>query len=132
VISSLLKIVSLVAVAALLISFGAFVADQAGDSSKQTVAKLADAGAAAQPVPVTDETLNEPNPGPRVERQREQAHPGWREVVDDANDVLVSPFSSLAGDSSLWAQRLVTGLLALLVFGVGIGFLGRTAALRGV
>ena len=130
-ISSLLKIVSLLAIAVLLVSFGAFVADQAGESSKATVAKLDDDGVAPT-VPMRKDTLNAPDPAPRVERHREQAHPGWREAVDDVNDVLVSPFSSVAGGGSIWSQRILTGLLALLVFGVGVGFLGRTAALRGV
>ena len=44
-----------------------------------------------------------------------------REAIDEANDVIVSPFSGVvSGSNSIWAQRAVTTLLALLVFGVGL------------
>jgi len=133
-VSSILKIVSILCTLALLASFVAFASDEAGHGSKDTVAKIAYAdgtpgGAAAAP---TRKQLNAPSPPRRVEKMREQAHSGFREAADDANDVLSAPFTSLAGDGSIWAQRLITGVLALLVFGAGLGFLARIAALRGI
>jgi hypothetical protein len=132
-----MKLVALLCAAVLLVSFAAFASDEAGDNSKKAVAELdssADGGAAraAQAPPRVDTTaLNDPSPSARVERVREKEHPGWREVVDDGNDVLVSPFTGIAGDDSIWAERIVSGLLALLVFGVGLGFLARAVSLRG-
>ena len=130
--SSILKIASILCSLALLVSFAAFASDEAGDGSKKTVAQIASADGRAAVAPPTQRQLNEPSPAPRVEKMREKAHSGFREVADDANDVLASPFTSLAGDGSIWAQRIVTGLLALLLFGAGLGFLSRIAALRGV
>jgi hypothetical protein len=34
--------------------------------------------------------------------------------------------------NSIWAQRIVSGLIAFLVFGVGLGFVARYASTRGV
>jgi hypothetical protein len=131
VISSLLKIVSILCCLVLLISFGAFVSDEAGHSSKQTVAKIETADASENvgaPAPV----VNQASPSPRTERMREKEHGAMREHIDDANDILVSPFKSIVSSQSLWAQRIVSALLAFLVFGVGLGFLGRYASQRGV
>ena len=70
----------------------------------------------------------EANPPPAVERQREKDHGTVRETIDDANDVLVSPFTGLTSSSgNHWVQRGVPALVALLVFGLGLGFLARFA-----
>jgi hypothetical protein len=132
VISLLLRVASIACVVALLFSFAAFARDSASDGSKQTVAQIAEAddgpgGRVDKPI----EALDQPGPPARVERLREKQHSGPREVADDANDVLTAPFSSLGGDS-IWAQRIVSGLLALLVFGAGLGYMSRVAAMRGV
>ena len=126
-----LRILSLVCIAAIVVSFGAFASDEAGKGSKQTVAKLAGASdvEVAQREPVN---VDAASPGPRVERLREQRHGTMRERLDDVNDELTAPFASLVSPDSIWAQRIVSGLLALVVFGVGIGFLSRVAAARGV
>jgi hypothetical protein len=130
VISSVLKIAAIGCALVLLISFGAFVSDQAGASSKQTVAKINTADSSENPYSPT--VVNQASPNPKTERLREKQHGALREKVDDANDVLVAPFNGVVSSNSLWAQRIVTGLLALAVFGMGLGFLGRYAALRGV
>ena len=46
-----------------------------------------------------------------------------REVVDDANDVLLAPFVDLIDSDSAWVNHGVPTLLALLLYGVGLGFL---------
>jgi hypothetical protein len=129
----LLRVASLVCIVALLFSFAAFAKDSASDGSKQTVAQIAaaDDGARGGAGP-SKEALDQPSPPPRVERVREKQHSAPREVADDANDVLTAPFTSFVGGDSIWAQRIVSGLLALLIFGVGVGYLSRVAALRGV
>jgi hypothetical protein len=135
VISSVLRLASLACIAVVVISFAAFASDRAGSGSRQTIEQLAAAdgpgaggGGRAQRVTVD---VDRPNPGTRVEKLRERDHGKAREMVDDANDELTSPFQGVvSGD--IWTVRIVEGLLALLVFGAGVGFLGRVAALRGV
>ncbi len=69
-----------------------------------------------------------PDPTPRDERAREARNSAGREYIDDANDVLLRPFSGLvANDHSRWVQRGVPALLGLLVYGFGLGFLARYA-----
>ena len=44
------------------------------------------------------------------------------ETIDDANDTLVEPFAPVVdGAGSKWVRRLVPALLALLVYGFGLG-----------
>jgi hypothetical protein len=129
-VSSILKLVSLVCCAVLAFSFAAFVSDQAGSGSKQTVAKIASADAPTT-APVQP-NVDVANPDPATERAREKRHGALREKLDDANDVLTKPFAGVASSGSLWSQRIVSTLLAFLVFGVGLGFLGRYASTRGV
>ena len=110
---------STIAALVLVISFGLFAVDQAQDSSKQTVAdlgrKLGPSDAAAN--------VNQADPSPRTERQREKKHGDVREAIDDANDVLVSPFASVVDSDSIWVQRGIPSLIALLLFGVGLRIL---------
>jgi hypothetical protein len=69
-----------------------------------------------------------PDPTPRDERAREARNSAGREYIDDANDVLLGPFSGLvANDHSRWVQRGVPALLGLLIYGFGLGFLARYA-----
>ena len=47
-----------------------------------------------------------------------------REVVEDANDVLVGPFTGLVESSTdRWVTHGVPALLALLLYGLGLGML---------
>ena len=62
-------------------------------------------------------------PSPAEETQRERANSGVRELVDDANDVLLAPFSSLAESNNAWVNHGVPTLLALLLYGLGLGLL---------
>jgi hypothetical protein len=48
------------------------------------------------------------------------------------NDVVTGPFTTVVADGSIWAQRVVTALLALAVFGLGLSFAARMVALRGL
>jgi hypothetical protein len=71
------------------------------------------------------------SPDPDQERDREQVNSRAHEWVDDANDVLLQPFSVVAdGSSSKWVRRSVPALLALIVYGFGLGLLARVAAGR--
>lgn len=68
-----------------------------------------------------------PDPTPRAERARERRNGTVREWVDDANDVLLKPFQPLVSDRSIWAQRGLAALIALLVYGLGLTLLANFA-----
>jgi hypothetical protein len=121
VISRLLTWVSTIAALVVLASFAMFAIDQAQSGSKHQVAKI---GAGLEPV-TSASNVNQANPSPKTERQREKMHGQVREAIDDADDVLVKPFASVvsSSSSSIWAQRGIPALIAFLVFGVGLRLL---------
>ena len=129
-VSSVLRLASILCIGAIVLSFAAFASDKAGDGSEETVARIGEPDAGRGGALPTD-ALNEPSPPPRVERLREEQHAGWREAIDDVNDVVTGPFTTAVADGSIWAQRVVTALLALAVFGLGLSFAARMVALRG-
>ena len=107
-----LRIIAILVSVVIVLSFGLFAIDELNGASARNEAKL------AQDLEV--------NPGPAAERQREKDHGAVREAIDDANDFVVSPFDGLVSShDSLWTQRGVPALLALLLFGLGLGFLSR-------
>jgi hypothetical protein len=53
-----------------------------------------------------------------------------RKGLDEASAELTSPFAGLASGSSEWATRGVKLLLALLIYGFGIGYLARALRVR--
>lgn len=56
---------------------------------------------------------------------------GVQKTLNEAARTVTSPFKSLTSDSSsAWLQHGEDTLLALLVYGVGVGFLGRIVRLR--
>ena len=108
--------VSTIAALVLVASFGLFAIDQARDGSKQQVAKLG-----SQLEPTTAATnVNQADPSPRTERARERKHGDVREAIDDVDDVLVAPFAGVVDSNSIWVQRGLPTLIALLLFGVGL------------
>jgi hypothetical protein len=108
--ASLLRIAAVTATAILVFSFLAFASEEAGHGSQTQVEKLGEA-------------LDEPAPAANVERVRERRHGTVREKIDDANDVLLRPFSGLIDSRDVWVQRIVPGLLGLLVYGLGLSLL---------
>lgn len=55
---------------------------------------------------------------------------GLREAVDSAFSTISSPFSGLtSGMSSAWTLHIVDTLLALLIYGFGLGYLARVLRL---
>lgn len=111
--------VSTFAAVVLLISFGLFALDQARDGKEQQIARLAE-GADTEDAA---SNVNQADPSASTERARERKHGDVREALDDANDVLVSPFSGIVDSDSIWIQRGVPTLIALLLFGVGLRIL---------
>jgi hypothetical protein len=102
-----LRLLSRFAVLAVLLGFGLFAVDELRGASDATRAELR---------------------GDEPEAVRDARHGPLREAVDDVNDVLLAPFEVVAQDlPSAWAQRGVPALLALAVFGFGLGTLARYA-----
>jgi hypothetical protein len=110
---------STIAALVLLASFGMFAVDQANNGSKQQVAKL---GSEIETGAVTT-NVNQADPSPKTEREREKKHGDVREAIDDVDDVLVSPFTGVVDSSSIWTQRGVPTLIAFLLFAVGLRIL---------
>src|SRR5215211_9380728 len=53
-----------------------------------------------------------------------EAHQGrFHEAIDDANDVLLRPFVDLIDSDSAWVNHGIPALLALLIYGFGLGLL---------
>jgi hypothetical protein len=108
--------VSTIAALVLVASFGLFAIDQAQAGSKHQEATLNnEIGPTSAAVDV-----NQADPSPKTEREREKEHGQVREAIDDADDVLVSPFTGVVDSNSIWVQRGVPTLIALLLFGVGL------------
>jgi hypothetical protein len=102
------------------VGWGWFVINETSAASAQSQAEIAGQTAARTA-----------SPDPDQEHDREKVNSKVHEVVDDANDILLRPFSAVAeNSSSKWVRRTVPALLALLVYGFGIGILARMAAGR--
>ncbi|HEX8857288.1 MAG TPA: hypothetical protein VF752_16965 [Thermoleophilaceae bacterium] len=101
-----LRAASTVAVLIVVASFTMFVVDEAGKGSDQQVRMV-------------QNDINTTAPDATTEKRREAQHSAVREKIDDANDVLVKPFTGIvSGSGSVWVQRGVTTVLALLLYGL--------------
>jgi hypothetical protein len=66
-------------------------------------------------------------PAPRPTQHESSA----RQLIDEASDALTSPFAGVVSSSSgEWATRTTRLLLALVVYGFGLGFLARVLRAR--
>jgi hypothetical protein len=110
----IIRTVATVASLVVLAGFAAFALDQLRTASKRTQDELAGVHAA--------------DPTERQENARERRHSRVREWLDDANDILLAPFA-WAGDGAddRWVRRGLPALVALVVYGFGLGFLARFA-----
>ena len=116
--ASFVRLLAIAASAVIALSLIIFALDQSGEGRDTQLRSLQ--GADATSVVRKQEDLDVPKPAPEVERVREQEHSSAREFIDDGNDILVTPFTGIAGtDSNIWIQRLVTAGLGLALFGFG-------------
>jgi hypothetical protein len=74
-------------------------------------------------------------PAELAQRERAPAAPkhhesAVHEVLDEVSGELTSPFSGLTSGSSEWATRGIELMLALLVYGFGLGYLARVLRVR--
>jgi hypothetical protein len=117
--SRLLRTVAVVASIFVVLGWGLFALDQARGASNASIAGIA------------GDPASYPDPTPRQEKAREKLHSKPREFVDDVNDILLAPFAGVTSSSSSeWMRKSVPALLALLVYGFGLGYLARYTAAR--
>jgi hypothetical protein len=112
---ALLRIGSRIACLIVIVSFGLFVIDQTSSASTHQ-----------------REALNGTNGGPASVPAAQPAKEGEaHKAIDEVADKITSPFSGItAGSTSQWVIRGVATVMALLVYGVGLGFLARFLRLR--
>jgi hypothetical protein len=108
----LLRLIALVACSIIALSFVLFAAEQASDASKGQVSAVVD-------------------PGGAKEQQRQAlGHTKAREIIDDADDIILRPFAGAVNSQDAWVNRGVPTLLGLLVYGFLILFLARLLKIR--
>ena len=114
---SVIRLAAIVMSGFVLIGFAFFAADELDRGSKTQQQALANEleGSSSDAIPVA--------PTPADEAAREAAHGDLREIIDDVNDVLLGPFTNLVDSEDVWVARGVPTILALLLYGVGLGFL---------
>lgn len=112
-----IRYVAILASAFVVVSFGLFAIDETREASATTRADIADSGPNRDP---EEETV--------VKKVQAREHSSVRRAIDDVNEQITSPFAGIVGtDQNIWVQRGVPALLALLCFGVGLGYLARYA-----
>jgi hypothetical protein len=113
---SAIRIVAILTSGIVLLGFAFFAVDEMDRGSKNQQNALASElkGASDEPAPVA--------PSPREELVREQQNGDFRELVDDANDVLLAPFAGIVEDAgNTWVVHAVPALLGLLTYGLLLG-----------
>jgi hypothetical protein len=120
-IAGLLRVASLVICLIVIASFAIFAIDQTGSASTHQQEEL---GSLPSRPTTTSGAPGSPAPAPSHKSALHSA-------IDNASNDLTSPFSGLsAGSSSEWATRGLNLLIALAVYGFGLGFLARTIRVR--
>ena len=103
---SLVRLVAILCSGLVILGFAYFATDELDRGSKTQQGKL-------------DRELS----GEAQEAAREKVNGSFREAVDDANDVLLGPFTKLIGSNDRWVGHGVPAVLALLLYGLGLGTL---------
>jgi hypothetical protein len=120
VIERILRIAAVACSLLVVAGWGWFALDQTSAASKTTQQEIAGDGPQFSA-----------SPAPDSERQRERTNSPVHERLDDINDVLLKPFVGVVDSSgSKWVRRSVPALMALIVYGFGLGLLARVAAGR--
>jgi hypothetical protein len=115
---SFVRLVAILASGIVLLGFAFFAVDEMdrGSKTQQNLLDREVKGAQYDPAPIA--------PTPGEEAAREKVNGSLHEVVDDANDVLLGPFTGIVDSSSdRWVIHGVPTLLALLLYGFCLGTL---------
>jgi hypothetical protein len=122
-----LHYISVVCCLFVLVSFGLFAYDQVSDASSHQASAIA---------PPTQTTITEGDapfgignaPAAKAPSPSGPGQP--RRFIDGVAHDLQSPFDGVVASSNAWVDHGVPALLALLVYGGGLGFLSRFASGR--
>src|SRR5918992_950490 len=114
---AILRLLAILATLMIAASFLFFAVDEMDRGSKTQQQALGRATGVPEP------ELAQVAPAPEEEAIREEKHTSVREVIDDGNDLLLQPFSTIVNSDSNWVTRGVPTLLGLLVYGLGLGLL---------
>ena len=114
---SIVRLVAILASGIVLLGFAFFAVDEMdrGSKTQQNLLDREVKGAQYDPAPIA--------PTPGEEAAREKVNGTIHEVVDDANDVLLGPFTGIVDSSDRWVTHGVPTLLALLLYGLCLGTL---------
>lgn len=114
---SVIRLLAIVLSGIIMLGFTFFAVDELDRGSRNQQQALSHEleGKQADPAPIA--------PAPEDEAAREAAHSGLRERIDDVNDVLLGPFVDVVDSDDTWVVHGVPTLLALLLYGVGLGFI---------
>jgi hypothetical protein len=114
---SIVRLLAIVSSGLVLFGFAFFATDELSRGSQNQQNKLDKevTGALEDPAPIA--------PTPDIEAEREKANGKLREAVDDANDVLLGPFTDVVDSNDRWVTHGVPAVLALLLYGLGLGTL---------
>jgi hypothetical protein len=110
-----------------LASFALFALGQASGASKTQVADLNSGVAPGTPVPGPTSTVTGVSAAAPVVAPVVHAPGQPRRFIDGAAHALTSPFRALIHSNSLWAVKIASTLLALVAYGLGLGYLARWA-----
>jgi hypothetical protein len=113
---SVIRLAAIVMSGIVLLGFTFFAVDELDRGSKHQQREL------ASELGSDPDELSLIAPAPQDEAAREAAHSDFRELVDDGNDVLLGPFVDLVDSDDSWVEHGVPTVLALLLYGVGLGF----------
>jgi hypothetical protein len=114
---SVIRIVAILTSGIVLLGFSLFAVDEMDRGSKnqqEALARELDGADDVDPAAIA--------PSAEEEHAREAQHGTVREGVDDANDVLLAPFANLIDSGNAWVSHGVPTVLALLLYGLGLGF----------
>jgi hypothetical protein len=112
-ITGLLLLASRIACLIVIAAFVVFVVDQAGSASAHQQNEISEGSA---PTPSTSSAKHEST---------------LHRTLDETSDALTSPFASVvSGSESQWTIHIVRTVLALLAYGLGVGFLVRFIRVR--
>lgn len=121
-VSDLIRIVSILLTAVVVVSFGLFVWDELGSASKRQAAQATPGGQSVANVRDSHGRLAASENGK------------FRTNLDKVNDAITSPGESVGrkiGNDEPWAMRGLAFIFGLLVFLVGLRLLGSWIELRG-
>ena len=114
---SFVRLVAILCSGLVLLGFAFFATDELDRGSRTQQGKLESelAGESRDPAPIA--------PSPNEEAARERANGKFREAVLDSNDLLLGPFKSIVDSNDPWVTHGVPTVLALLLYGLGLGTL---------